>query len=148
MCAFGWGIEAVILAKCLKNPNIKNEYVLNIRQITSAMIYGLIILPVLKGWSVTIEILKGNSGLIIPTIAIAALFASISYMFYYRAIVRIGAAKAMALNITYTAWAIIFSVLILKDKSMLNPLTIGCAAIVVICGIFAATDIKKLFKVK
>ena len=70
------------------------------------------------------------------------------HMFYYRAIVRIGAAKAMALNITYTAWAIIFSVLILKDKSMLNPLTIGCAAIVVICGIFAATDIKKLFKVK
>lgn len=148
MCAFGWGIEAVILAKCLKNPNIKNEYVLNIRQITSAMIYGLIILPVLKGWSVTIEILKGNFGLIIPTIAIAALFASVSYMFYYRAITRIGAAKAMALNITYTAWAIVFSVLILKDKSMLNPLTIGCAAVVVICGIFAATDIKKLFKAK
>jgi len=54
----------------------------------------------------------------------------------------------MALNITYTAWAILFTVLILKDFSVLNPLTIICAVVVVLCGILAATDIKKLFTEK
>ena len=39
MCAFGWGIEAVVLAKCLKDTTIKSEYALNIRQATSALIY-------------------------------------------------------------------------------------------------------------
>lgn len=146
MCAFGWGIEAVILAKCLKNPDIKNEYALNIRQITSALIYGTIIIPALKGWKFTIGLVEDDNGFLLPTIAIAALFASISYLFYYKAIANIGAAKAMALNISYTAWAIVFSVIILRDYSVLNPLTIICAAIVVICGIFATTDMKKLFR--
>ena len=32
MCAFGWGIEAVILAKCLKDPEVTDEYAVQIRQ--------------------------------------------------------------------------------------------------------------------
>ena len=31
MCAFGWGIEAVILAKCMQDPDVKDEYALQIR---------------------------------------------------------------------------------------------------------------------
>jgi len=70
------------------------------------------------------------------------------YLFYYRAIDRLGASKAMALNITYTAWAIVFTAVLCRDFSVLNPVTVGCAAIVVVCGIFAATDFKKLFTKK
>ncbi len=40
---------------------------------------------------------------------LAALFAAVSYLFYYKTIAKKGAAKAMALNITYTAWAMINS---------------------------------------
>lgn len=143
MCAFGWGIEAVILAKCLKNPNIKNEYVLTVRQTTSAMIYGIVILPAVRGLKFTAGLFK-DTGMLLPMIAIAALCATISYLFYYRAIADLGAAKAMALNITYTAWAIVFGAVILKDTSALNPLTLICSLIVVVCGIFAATDMKTL----
>ena len=145
MCAFGWGIEAVILAKCLKNPEIKNEYVLGIRQATSALIYGLIIIPALGGWRFTARLLTGHTGMLLPTIALAALCATVSYLFYYRTIAKVGASKAMALNITYTAWAIIFTVIILRDFSVLNPMTLICAGVVVLCGIFAAADIRVLF---
>lgn len=146
MCAFGWGIEAVILAKCLKDPSIKNEYALNIRQMTSALIYGLLIIPVLGGWKFTAGLFTGHTGMLLITVAIAALFATISYLFYYKTIAKVGASKAMALNITYTAWAIVFTVIILRDLSVLNPFTLLCAAVVVVCGILAATDIKVLLE--
>ena len=140
MCAFGWGIEAVILAKCLKNPNIKNECALAVRQATSALVYGAVILPILGGWEFTASLCTVSTGWLLPTIAGAALCATVSYLFYYKTIAKVGAAKAMALNITYTAWAILFMVLIVGDHSVLNPLTLVCAGVVVVCGIFAAAD--------
>lgn len=145
MCAFGWGIEAVILAKCLKSDKIKNEYALTIRQSTSALIYGFLILPVLGGSRFTFRLFSTDTGMLLPLIFCAALCATVSYLFYYKTIAKVGAAKAMALNITYTAWAIFFSAVLFQDSSVLNPLTLLCSAVVVICGIFAATDLKELF---
>lgn len=148
MCAFGWGIEAVVLAKCLTDPEVTDEYALQIRQTTSALVYGIIILPILKGWGFTADLFTTNTGWLIPTIALAAFCATVSYLFYYKAISSIGASKAMALNVTYTAWAIVFTVVILRDTSVLSPLTIICAAVVLVCGIFAAADFKEIFKKK
>lgn len=144
MCSFGWGIEAVILAKCLKDPEVTDEYALQIRQTTSALTYGIIILPILKAWGFTANLFTSGTGWLLPTIALAALFATVSYLFYYKAISQIGASKSMALNVTYTAWAIFFTVIILRDTSVLNPLTILCAVVVLVCGIFAATDFKNI----
>ena len=74
------------------------------------------------------------------------MFATVSYLFYYKAIATIGASKAMALNVTYVAWAIFFSAVILADTSALTPSTIICAIVVLICGVFAAADFKEIFK--
>jgi len=144
LCAFGWGIEAVILAKCLKDPEVEDEYALQIRQTVSAITYGVVILPVLGGWGFTVDLFKGT-GMLLPTIAIAGLFATVSYLFYYKAIAKIGASKAMALNVTYTAWAILFTVVILRDTSVLTLTTILCSLVVLVCGIFAAADFKDIF---
>ena len=146
MCAFGWGIEAVILAKCLKDAEISDEYALQIRQTTSALTYGIVILPILNGWGFTTNLFTSGTGWLIPIIAVAGLFATVSYLFYYKAISKIGASKAMALNVTYCAWAIVFTVIILQDTSVLSPLTIGCAVVVLVCGIFAAADFKEIFR--
>ena len=144
MCAFGWGIEAVVLAKCLKDDSIKNEYALNLRQTVSAVIYGAILLPLLGGYGFVGKLFETGNNVVLLPIAGAALCATVSYLFYYKTISKVGASKAMALNITYTAWAIVFTV-ILGDFSVLNPLTLICAVVIVTCGIFAATDLKKLF---
>ena len=149
MCAFGWGIEAVVLAKCLKDPEVTDEYALQIRQTTSALVYGAIILPVIGGWGFTAELFTAGTGWLLPTIAIAALMATVSYLFYYKAIAQIGASKSMALNVTYSAWAIAFSavlVLLQGGKPELSLLTIGCAVVVLVCGIFAAADFKEILK--
>ncbi|MCF0128488.1 MAG: DMT family transporter, partial [Pseudobutyrivibrio sp.] len=113
MCSIGWGVEAVILAKCMQDPEVKDEYALQIRQTTSAVVNGLIVLPLVKGWGFTAGLVRTEgSGILFLTIAFAALFATVSYLFYYRAISQIGASKAMALNVSYSAWAIVFTVVI------------------------------------
>ncbi len=145
MCAFGWGIEGVILSKCMKE-DIKSEYALQIRQTTSAVIYGVIIIPLLGGLSFTAGLFTKESISALGVVALAAFCATVSYLFYYKAIAKLGVSKAMALNITYTAWAILFTVVLLRDFSVLNTVTVVCAVTVVVCGIFAATDFKELFE--
>ena len=144
MCAFGWVIEAVIIAKSVQDDAVTDEIALQIRQTTSATVYGLVILPIMKGWGFTVSLFSGT-GLLLPTIAAAALFATVSYLFYYRAISQIGASKAMALNVSYSAWAVIISIIFLRDTSLLNPVTILCTIAVLAFGILAAADYKELF---
>ena len=144
MCAFGWGIEAVIVAKSVQDAAVTDELALQIRQTTSALVYGIIVLPLMKGWGFTVSLFN-DTGWLIPVIAIAARFATASYLFYYRAISQIGASKSMALNITYSAWAVIFSVIFLKNTGLLNSITIICTIVVLVFGILAGADYKDLF---
>lgn len=156
MCSFGWGIEAVIIGKCMKGTDVTDEFALQIRQSTSAVVYGVILLPILgcfkgglfSGWSFAGSLFV-NTGWLIPVIALAALFATVSYLFYYKAISQIGASKAMALNVTYTAWAIIFGIVLSAIQGALampSTLALVCSAVVLIFGILAAADIKDLLK--
>lgn len=161
MCSFGWGIEAVILAKSLTDPEVTDEYALQIRQTTSALTYGIIFLPILSligtdggllgAWQYTGSLFV-NTGWLLPTIAIAGLFATVSYLFYYKAIAQIGASKAMALNVTYTAWAIVITaamaLISIAGQSMPSVTTMLCAVVVLVCSVFAAADFKEIFKKK
>ena len=145
MCAFGWGIEAVIIAKSVQDDAVTDEIALQIRQTTSALVYGVVILPFLKGWGFTVSLFNHTDWLI-PCIAAASLFATASYLFYYKAISQIGASKAMALNITYSAWAVIFTIIFLRDTSLMNISTILCTIAVIVFGILAGADYKDLIK--
>lgn len=146
LCAFGWGTSTVILTKCLKNPDMDESFVLTLRQSVSALAYGIIILPVLGAWHFIPTLFGSEEALLMPTLIGSALFATISYLLYYVSLEKIGAAKTMALNVTYPAWAIILSVLFFQDTSMLSPFNMLCTAAVVVCGILAACDIKQLFR--
>ncbi len=116
-----------------------------IRQTTSALVYGIVLLPILHGWGFTVSLFTSGTGWLLPVIAAAAFFATVSYLCYYRAIAAIGASKSMALNVTYAAWAIFFTAVFLGDTSVLTPTTIICALIVIVCGILTAADGKELF---
>ena len=67
----------------------------------------------IDGWEFIPALFVGNGPAVLPVIGASALFAGVSYLFYYKAIAKLGAAKSMALNITYTAWAIVLSVILL-----------------------------------
>lgn len=142
ICCVGWASEAVICAYGMKDPDVSDDHALAIRQMTSAVFYGVVILSLLKGWRFTIDIIDTKAtGIIL----LAALFGTASYLCYYRAINKIGATKAMALNITYSAWAIIFSLFLLGTLPDIKSIISG---VMIIGGsVVAAAEYKKVSKV-
>lgn len=143
MCVIGWASEAVIIAYGLKTQEISDRLALQIRQMTSAIFYGAIIIPVVRGWSFTIFILSTKTAAII---LLAALFGTASYLFYYKAINKIGASKAMALNITYSAWSIVFGAIILNEEVSLRSVIY---ALIIVCGsVTAAANLEEIVKFK
>lgn len=112
LCCVGWASEAVVCAYGMKDPSVSNQHALQIRQVTSALFYGIVLLPILKGWHFTLESIPTKAFLII---LISAFCGTASYLCYYRTIAKTGASKAMALNITYSAWSIVFSLIFLRE---------------------------------
>ena len=139
-CAFlsviGWAGEAVICAYGMRDPDVSDEQALQIRQVTSTLFYAIVLLPLLSGWSTTV--VAASSVQSYPVI-FAALLGTASYVLYYRSINQIGASKAMALNITYTAWAILFAVILLGTMPDLRTIFFGL--LVVLGSLVAANGI-------
>lgn len=143
MCVLGWASEAVIIAYGLKEQDITDDVALQIRQFTSALFYGLIILPFFQAWGTTWTIFPTSTAVII---LMAALFGTTSYLYYYKAINDIGPTKAMALNITYSAWSIVFGFLLLGVRASLIQIILGI--IIIFGSITAAGDIRELVNQK
>lgn len=139
VCVIGWGTEACIISYALHFGEADDECCLQIRQTTSAVVYMIIILPLLGGWGCAVDAMMSDA---MPLIALAAVIGTASYLFYYKAIDRIGAAKSMALNISYSGWAIPISLALLG--TIPSPLGIACALAIIVGSIVAATDVKEL----
>lgn len=137
LCCVGWASEAVICAYGLKDPDISDEQALQIRQLTSAIFYGVVILTALRGWGFTLSLVPTAS---MAIILLSALFGTASYVCYYRAIATIGASKSMALNITYSAWSIVFSIFLLHTLPDLK--SIICGVIIVLGSLVAANGLR------
>ena len=130
LCVFGWGSECVICAYGMKGDEVSSEFALQIRQLTSAIVYGVLIIPVVGGIGLSFEIIRTS---VAWWIGVTALSGTISYLFYYKAIYKIGATRAMGLNITYVVWSILFDILI--NGSEISLKTIVCS-IMVIGGVY------------
>lgn len=139
MCVLGWASEAVIIAYGLQEEELTDEEALQIRQFTSSVFYALILLPLLKAWGPMVTILPTSTTVII---LIAALFGTSSYLFYYKAINEIGATKAMALNITYSAWSIVAGFILLGET--ISGIDILLGLIVIAGSVFAAGEKNEL----
>ncbi|MDH6366303.1 MULTISPECIES: DMT family transporter [unclassified Breznakia] len=143
LCVFGWASEAVICAYGMRDPDVNDEQALQIRQCTSAIFYGIVILTIISGWKLSVEVMQSSSFVII---GLSALFGTASYLFYYKAINSIGASKAMALNVTYSAWSVIFSFLILGTMPTVQGIVFGL--VIILGSLLAATDINDFVKKK
>lgn len=147
MCAIGWGLEAVLVERGLKD-NVSSDVALTIRQTVSWLTYAVIILPCLQyfnAWSFTISLFNFNmTEWLIPLIMLAGLFGTASYLFYYKAINSIGATKALPLNVSYVAWTFIINLIVYQNIKDYNWLSYVCLAVVLVSSIFAAIDISKL----
>lgn len=140
LAVVGWGSEAVLCAWGMRDDDMDSETALHIRSTTSALVYGLIVLPLVGGWQVVVPALSDPSLLLIGA---AALAGAASYLFYYRGIQCIGAARAMALNVSYSAWAVVFGSLA-PGASLPSAATIVCCAVVLVGTILAASNWNEL----
>lgn len=136
----GWGSEAVLCAWGMRDDNVDDETALHIRETTSALVYGIAVLPLFGAWGFAS---KAAPSAATSFIALAGLAGVASYLFYYRGISAIGAAKAMALNISYSAWAVMFGLLLLG--TMPTPATVVCCVAIVAGTVLAASDWGELF---
>ncbi len=136
-CVVGWGSEALLLAYGMRDAKVDNECALQIRETTSALIYLIVVIPLIGALPSALNVAFTSASAVI---GLAAVLGVRSYLFYYRGIAKIGAAKAMAANISYSAWAVIFSLVLLgKVPSVVEII----CCVVILCGTtVAATDRK------
>lgn len=138
LCVFGWGTEAVICAYGMKDNEVSPLQALLIRQLTSSAIFAVIIIPLFVGHSYTGAVVQSNAVWIIALIALAG---TLSYSLYYSAINLIGPVRAMGLNISYAAWAILIDVLILGGEFSFKNMIF--AALIIMGSIVTVMDIRK-----
>lgn len=121
LCALGWGSEVVISSYGM-NKNIPSDIAYLIRQLSSSLGYFIIIVVFIHSFPGVTHIF---SDIKLTTLLLTtSLIATLSYLFYYRAIERLRPIRAMALNITYSVWAVIFAYLIMDEPISINLLFI------------------------
>ena len=135
LCCIGWAAEGVICTYGLQSSTVTNAQALQIRQPVSALTYAVVLLPACKGWGFTAG-LFGTRALWI--IALSALCGTASYLCYYKALGTLGTGKAMPLNITYAAWSLPFSYLLLHQVP--GTKDILCALVVLLGALLAAYE--------
>lgn len=109
LCAGSWAAESVICAYGMKEDVLPKE-ALFIRQWISSIAYFFFI--VLEGhpWFNVYSVISRPITFVIVALA---LIGTASYLYYYQAIDIIGPVKATGMNVTYSVWAIIFSIFLL-----------------------------------
>lgn len=138
LCACAWGSEAVLCSYGMKSGEISNLSAICIRQNLSMITYGAVLALyfVFFSYGESIDI---NSSL--SYVGMAAIFGSTSYYCYYRALANIGVSRAMALNISYTAFSAIFSYLLFGMELTISQMLIGFC--IVVSGLISAYDFEK-----
>lgn len=140
LAVIGWGSEAVLCAWGMRDDAVDNETALQIRETTSALVYGIVVLPLFGAWDFTAS---AAPSLATGVIALSALAGTASYLFYYKGISVIGAAKAMALNISYSAWAVVFGFVL--QGTVPTPATVFFCVMILAGTVLAASDWSELF---
>ena len=135
-CVIGWGSEAVILTWGMRDEAVDNEVALQIRETTSAAVYLFVVAPIAGVFGFTLHSLAHLSA---GVVALAGLAGTASYLFYYKALSTIGASRGMALNISYSAWAIIFA-LAFPPHTIPTPMQVLCCVVILVGTVLAATS--------
>ena len=132
LAAFGWAAEGVCVTSGM--DFIEPAVALNIYQIVSSLLYALIIVPAallhlsLGGYDITGLAGRAFTSSGLPFFAVAGVIGCITYLCWYKAMNMTGVSRAMALNITYALWGVVFSALF-TEAEITRSLVIGAAAI-------------------
>ena len=84
-CVIGWGSEAVLCAWGMRDDAVDNETALQIRETTSALAYGIVVVPLFGAWGFAVQAFPSMGTAVV---AASALAGAASYLFYYKGDLR------------------------------------------------------------
>ena len=136
LAAIGWGTEGVCATSGM--DFIEPPVALNMYYVISGTLFlgilipalSFIILPEIGGFSILLEFAQSKG---IFFVALAGCIGSISYKCWYASMSMTGVSRAMAINISYALWGILFSYLF-TDVEITRTLILG--AIGIFIGMF------------
>lgn len=143
VAAIGWATEGVVCGYGMKDGNVDPQLALLIRELTSGIVYLLIVAPLMVG---------GYKEMVIGTMAVfsdtlcwltllfTALIGMSSFFCWYTAIDLIGAAKALCLNVTYSFWAVVFTFFLVGTVLSINIIV---GSFMVVGGVAVATLVSR-----
>ena len=122
IAALGWASESVVCAYGMRSDKITPSTALLLRESTSAVSYLFVIMllgsglvelkPIISVFSTSVSVLY--------LLALTAGVGMSSFLAWYSSIDAIGPAQALGLNITYSAWGVILSLLFLNQPFHLS----------------------------
>lgn len=146
IAAIGWATEGVVSGYGMKDGNVDPQMALTVRYLVSALLYMLVVAPIFaQGFVSSID---GYQAIFSYTpcwilLAVTALIGMLSFFCWYTSIDNIGAGKALCLNVTYSCWSVLFSLVlsIFLPEYFLGTLTwfIAIGAVCIIGGVTLAT---------
>jgi len=117
-------LEGIVATRAM--VGLDTNTVMAARELLSAGMFGLVVL-VVPGAVATVGQVVADAGLTV-LIAGAGVIGGYSYVIWYRSIRTIGVARAMALNISYAMWGVLFAWIVLSAPP--EPLAIaGCVVV-------------------
>ena len=143
VAAIGWATEGVVCGYGMKAGNVDPQMALLIRELTSGIVYILIVAPIMVGGygdMVTGTMAVFSDTACWLTLFFTALIGMISFFCWYTAIDLIGAAKALCLNVTYSFWAVVFTFIIVGSTLSVNIIV---GSIMVVAGVAVATLVSR-----
>ena len=143
VAAIGWATEGVVCGYGMKDGNVDPQLALLIRELTSGIVYLLIIVPLMVGGYK--EMVIGTMAVFSDTICwltllFTALIGMSSFFCWYTAIDLIGAAKALCLNVTYSFWAVVFTFFLVGTVLSINIIV---GSFMVVGGVAVATLVSR-----
>jgi len=105
VATLGWGVEGVLAIHAMKA--IEPVVAGTLRMATSALVYLVVVLPLVGGLTVLGSAIASASFWVV---LVAAAAGAASYLTYYAANHLVGASRAMPINSLYAVWAVVFSV--------------------------------------
>jgi drug/metabolite transporter (DMT)-like permease len=122
--AVGLALDGIVATRAM--ARMDPDTVAVAREMFVAVLFAVAVLIIPGGISLARTVVMSR-GFYLPTI-VAGFISGYSYMVWYHAIRKIGAARAMALNITYAMWGILFA-LIFRQAGV-SPLAVaGCVIV-------------------
>lgn len=126
LCVLGWASESVITAYGMKD-DIEPKQALFIRQWTSSLAY-LLFMFFEGDWMFSVQAVVLSPSIWL-TVALAVV-GTLSYLCYYSAIDTIGPVKATGLNVTYSIWTVVFTLILMGGEFDLKLIVCGLLIIV------------------